>query len=337
MNRHSVSRGIVWLISLVLVVWIFKSLPLSTIMETLAELALWQWLLWAGVNFFILWIYAQRWRCLCSAAGVELCFGTLFMLRQAGQTISFLTPGPQFGGEPFQVYWLWKKFMLSGPLALLCVLLDRFYELWVNFVLLLLGIVFLMLTPALDLTDWSALLVVVALIVLGLSWSGWFLVSHQVELSEWIRKLGQRWQHNPLLQRIDAHWDKLGERLRSAIRTRKPALALALLLALLGWAGMIFEIWMLLHFFAIKPDFSALVFIVVGMRLAFLLPLPGGVGTLEAAIFWVFTILGLSMTGAGAMIAMIRLRDAIVLLIGQFALWRIGRVKMLENTPSGQE
>ncbi|MFO7831246.1 MAG: lysylphosphatidylglycerol synthase transmembrane domain-containing protein [Desulfuromonadaceae bacterium] len=337
MNRYSVSRGLIWLFSLVLVVWILKSLPLNTIIATLRGLSPWQWLAWAGVNVAILLIYVERWRCLTLAAGLDIDFSSLFMLRQAGQTISFITPGPQFGGEPFQVYWLWKKFSSSGPQALLCVMLDRFYELWINLALLLLGIVFLMLTPALGLTNWSALALIVALIVLGLSGSGWFIVLHQGKLSRWLRKLGQRWENHPRLKRIDAHWDELGERLRRVIRTRKSALALALLLAVLGWIGMIFEIWMLLHFFAIKPDFSALILIVVGMRLAFLLPLPGGVGTLEAAIFWCFAALGLPMAGAGAMIAMIRLRDALVLLIGQFALWRIGQVQTLENITPGQK
>jgi uncharacterized protein (TIRG00374 family) len=327
MNRYSVSRGLIWLVSLVLVVWIFKSLPLDAIIAALRGLSLWQWLAWVGVNVAILLIYVQRWRCLTYAAGLDIDFRALFMLRQAGQSISFITPGPQFGGEPFQVYWLWKKFSSSGPQALLSVLLDRFYELWINFALLFLGIIVLMLTPALGLTDWSALAMILALVVLGLTWSGWFLVSHQGKLSGWIKKLGQRWQHNQLLQRIDAHWDELAERLRLLIRTRKSDLSLALFLALLGWGGMIFEIWMLLYFFAIKPDFSTLVLIVVGMRLAFLLPLPGGVGSLEAGIFWCFAILGLPMAGAGAMIAMIRLRDAIVLLVGFLALWRLDHVQ----------
>lgn len=330
MNRYSVLRGFLWFASLVLLGWIFNNLPLNAIVAALHGLSAWQWLAWIGVNIAILVVYVQRWRCLTLVAGLDIDFKALFIVRQAGQSISFITPGPQFGGEPFQVYWLWKKFSSSGPQALLSVLLDRFYELWINFALLLLGIVVLMLTPALGLTDWTVLAMILTLVVVGLSWSGWFLLSYQGKLSEWIKRLGQRWQHNQLLQRIDAHWDELAERLRTLIRTRKPDLSLALCLALLGWAGMIFEIWMLLHFFAIKPGFTTLVFILVGMRLAFLLPLPGGVGSLEAGIFWCFAVLDLPLGGAGAMIAMIRLRDAIVLLVGFVALWRLERI---QNVP----
>ncbi|MDX2496229.1 MAG: lysylphosphatidylglycerol synthase transmembrane domain-containing protein, partial [Desulfuromusa sp.] len=206
----------------------------------------------------------------------------------------------------------------------------RFFELWINFAVLLLGIVILMLTPALGLTDWPALAMALALIILILSWSGWFLISHQEKVSLWINKLAQRWQHNPQLSRIDNHWDDLGARLRRLIRSEKPSLTMALFLSLLGWAGMIFEVWLLLRFFDIEPGFTALVLLVVAMRLAFLLPLPGGVGTLEAAIFWAFTGLSLPMTGAVAVIAMMRLRDTVVLLVGLFALRRIQQVDPAE-------
>jgi len=289
-------------------------------------------MVWAGLNLAILVVYAQRWRCLLTAAGLQIDFRSVFLLRQAGQLISFITPGPQFGGEPFQVYWLWKRFSASGAAAMLGVVLDRFYELWVNFAFLLLGLIVLMLTPALVLADWSSLAFSVALILFGLSCSGWFIVSHQGQLLVWIKKLGLRWQHSPLLGWVEGGWDELGTRMRMLIRAEKRSLAVALLLALLGWGGMIFETWLLLRFFAIETDFTALVLLLVGMRLAFLLPLPGGIGTLEAAVFWAFTALGLPMAGAAAILAMLRLRDALILCVGLFALHRL-RHPFTSNAP----
>ncbi len=335
MNRYKFVQALSWLFSLSLVLWIFKSLPLKTILDSVSALSLAQWALWSVLNLVIILVYVQRWRCLSVAAGLDIKFNHLFLLRQAGQLISFITPGPQFGGEPFQVYWLWKRFSSPGTLAILSVALDRFFELWINFAVLLLGIVVLMLTPALDLTDWTALAMALALMILVLSWSGWFLISHQEKVSGWIKKLAQRWQHNPQMIQINSHWDDIGARLRRLIRAEKPSLTLALFLSLLGWAGMIFEIWLLLKFFTIEPDFTTLIVLVVAMRLAFLLPLPGGVGTLEAAVFWAFTGLGLPLTAAAAVIAMMRLRDSVVLLVGLFALKRIHQVGPAEVIPVG--
>ncbi|MGK2904819.1 MAG: lysylphosphatidylglycerol synthase transmembrane domain-containing protein [Desulfuromonadales bacterium] len=335
MNRYRLVQALTWLFSLALVLWIGKSLPLTTILDSVSGLSLTQWALWSVLNLVIILVYVQRWRCLSVAAGLDITFNHLFLLRQAGQLISFITPGPQFGGEPLQVYWLWKKFSASGTLAILSVALDRFFELWINFAVLLLGLVILMLTPALGLTDLPVLATVLALMILVLSWSGWFLISHQEKVSGWIKKLAQRWQHNPQMVHMNSHWDDLGARLRRLIRSEKPSLNLALFLSLLGWAGMIFEVWLLLKFFAIEPGLTALVLLVVAMRLAFLLPLPGGVGTLEAAIFWAFTGLGLPLTGAAAAIAMMRLRDIVVLLVGLFALRRIHQTGPAEVIPVG--
>src|SRR6056297_472508 len=335
MNRYRFVQALTWLVSLVLVLWIGKNLPLATILDSVAGLSLKQWILWSVLNLMIILVYVQRWRCLCVAAGVKITFIHLFLLRQAGQLISLITPGPQFGGEPFQIYWLWKKFSIPGALAILAIALDRFFELWINFAVLLLGLVILMLTPALGLTDWSVLVMALVVIILVLSWSGWLLISHQEKISGWIKKLARRWQHNPRMAHIDSHWDDLGARLRSLIRVNKPSLLLALFLSLLGWAGMLVEVWLLLNFFAIESDFTTLVLLMVAMRLAFLLPLPGGIGTLEVAIFWAFTGLGLSLTGAAAIIAMMRLRDIVVLLVGLFALGRIHQAGPAEVIPVG--
>src|SRR5690606_41055301 len=49
----------------------------------------------------------------------------------------FITPGPQFGGEPFQLYWLWKRCSLPLYKGFLALALDRFIELSVNFAILL--------------------------------------------------------------------------------------------------------------------------------------------------------------------------------------------------------
>jgi glycosyltransferase 2 family protein len=52
------------------------------------------------------------------------------------------------------------------------------------------------------------------------------------------------------------------------------------------------------------------------VRLAFLLPLPGGIGSVEAGLFWAFQALALPLPAAAALIVLMRLRDVIILLTG---------------------
>ena len=100
----------------------------------------------------------------------------------------------------------------------------------------------------------------------------------------------------------------------------KAELALAFVWSLIGWIGLISELWLILSFFDIALTFYSFMLILVAMRLAFLLPLPGGIGTLEASLFWVFQILGLPLTVAISVMALMRLRDAITLVIGLYCV-----------------
>jgi len=56
------------------------------------------------------------------------------------------------------------------------------------------------------------------------------------------------------------------------------------------------------------------------MRLAFLLPLPGGIGSVEAALFWAFQMLGLQLSMAAGVVVLMRVRDLSLLLSGVLVL-----------------
>src|SRR5690606_8456382 len=90
-----------------------------------------------ALNISFVLVLTQRWRGLINMQRQQLSMAQVFLIRQAGQCISFITPGPQFGGEPFQLYWLWKRCSLPLYKGFLALALDRFIELSVNFAILL--------------------------------------------------------------------------------------------------------------------------------------------------------------------------------------------------------
>jgi uncharacterized protein (TIRG00374 family) len=108
----------------------------------------------------------------------------------------------------------------------------------------------------------------------------------------------------------------LGDNLRIALRTQKTRFLLAILLSLLGWAVLLGELYLILRFVGIEADLHSFLIILVAMRMALLLPMPGGVGTLEASVLWSFHTLNLPASAALGLIALMRVRDAIVLIIG---------------------
>jgi uncharacterized protein (TIRG00374 family) len=312
--------ALLWLLALLLAGSIISQLPLATIADTIKALSSAQWLIWICVNLGIILVATQRWWVLAGMLKLPVRFSELLMLRQAGQTVSFMTPGPQFGGEPLQIFWLYKRSKLPIHSALLTVCLDRFYELWINFGVLLLTSTLLLISPVAEVAHGQKIVPTLLILLLTLSLLGWLLLKQPERILAWIKRVTRHWQHHPRLQNIETHWQRMSYDLHYVMTQQQPALLKAFLLSILGWLGLLGELWLLLTFLDLNVDLSTFLTILVAMRLAFLLPLPGGLGTLEASLFWVFQYLSLPTSAVLGLIALMRLRDVIILLVGLYFL-----------------
>ncbi|MGZ4999028.1 MAG: lysylphosphatidylglycerol synthase domain-containing protein, partial [Methylomonas sp.] len=213
-------------------------------------------------------------------------------------------------------FWLWRRGERPIHSTLLALGLDRFYELWINFGVLLIGALLLAAFPVAGIVNWLGAILALASIPLTLFLLGWFILKRRDRVFAWLTQLTYRWRHHPRLQHIDTHWQRLGCDAEHVVSGGKHVLFRAFVLSLLGWVGLTAELWLLLSVFDLTMDFPAFLTIMLSMRLAFLLPLPGGIGTLEASLFWAFQYLSLPTAAAIGLIALIRLRDALVLLVG---------------------
>lgn len=330
MQRAAFFTLLLWLIAIALAAWTLAQLPLADITHSISALSAVQWIFWLGLNALIIVVLGLRWQLLTQALAAPVNLLKLLLIRQAGQAVSFITPGPQFGGEPLQIYWLYK-YGLPLRAALLSLGLDRFFELWVNFSVLLLAVLLLLAgvgdtlqydTFQYDIIkynaigDWQTALLPL-LIFLGLMFLlAWILLKQPQWINNRLERIAARWQHNHRLNNINQHWQSLSDDLRTALRTQKIRFSLALLLSLLGWVGLLSELYLILRLVGIEADVHSFLIILVAMRMALLLPMPGGVGTLEASVLWSFHTLGLPASAALGLIALMRVRDAIVLLVG---------------------
>ena len=306
--------------ALALAGWILSRLPFAGLVQTITDLHLSQWMAWIALNLLVIMLLAGRWLVLTRAMALPCKILQLLRVRQAGQVISFVTPGPQFGGEPLQVYWLWRRYAVPGHAAFLAVGLDRFYELWINFAVLLLAVLTLLTSRSVAFVDWHIIAFVLLGLILLMGLFGWFMLRQPLRVRDWIKRLTSRWHDHERLRRMDMHWSQLNESLQQVFTKQRPALGVALGLSLLAWAGMIAEFWLLLSFVDVPLDLATFVFLFTVVRLAFLLPLPGGVGSVEAGLFWAFQALALPLPAAAGLIVLMRLRDVVILLAGAAAL-----------------
>ena len=307
---------LLWLAAIPLFVWSLKTTPLKEIYRLLGNLHLAQILVLAGVNLLILLVISFRWQIILHAMGEKIPLNRVLSYRLTSFGVSYFTPGPQFGGEPAQVALLTRNHAVQTVSAVSSVYLDKLLELLVNLLVIVGGMFFALSTDfgraVLNRNDWIP--------VLGL---GLIPAAHLVAL---------RTKHYPLqwlaeksgsLQSMRTWIRKLGnlaaeaEYQIAALLERNPkSLLLAILVSFLSWAGMIFEYFIAVRFLGMQISDAQIIFAFVLSRLAFLAPMPGGLGVLEASQVFAMQAMGLPAASGLALSLWMRARDVLIGLAG---------------------
>jgi uncharacterized protein (TIRG00374 family) len=168
--------------------------------------------------------------------------------------------------------------------------------------------------------DWQGIAGVLLLLVLMLLALAWLLLRHPQRLQAWVERLTRPWQSHPRLGQLHTHFSELHAALQTLTRTKRGSLAAAIVVSLLAWVGMIGEFWLLLRFVGLDLEPGNFVLLFTVLRLSFLLPLPGGMGSMEAGMLWAFQALALPLSTAAGLIALMRLRDVLVLVFSALLL-----------------
>ncbi|MDG2139963.1 MAG: lysylphosphatidylglycerol synthase transmembrane domain-containing protein [Gammaproteobacteria bacterium] len=318
MKKKNVFNLIVWAAAGSLVFLTLRELPIAEMGLKLAEISTSAWFILFIINVAILFLTAARWKVLANIFNAELSLVDLFKIRQAGSTISFVTPGPQFGGEPLQVYWMHQKYDVPIDIALTTLGSDRLLETIINLLILVIGLS-LIIGSGLDGDFSKALLVtsitlaiLIMLTVLILKKPRWLAKIFGVLFSRFSKKISYLENYHQMSKAID--------RLVTQIKKNQSRVFFASVLGVAGWFLLTLELYFMMKVLGLSPSLYDIIFVMVGIRLALLMPIPGGVGTVEASLLWSFSILNLAAAGAAGLIALSRLRDAIILIVGMVSL-----------------
>lgn len=306
MRRRWLGRGL-WLLVPLLLWWAARGVSLGALAGALGRLTFPEAAAVAVVNMGLVLLMTARWWAVLRAQGQRPAFLSLVAYRLASFAVSFFTPGPQFGGEPLQVWLLSRRQGVPGALAAASVAVDRSLELVTNFAFLVVGAAAvgrLRLVPGGvgRLMSGSLLLLGLPLAYLGAAAAG------RRPLSGLLDRLpGAVQRRLP----SDLGWAVAeGEGLVTEFLRRRPAgLAAALGLSLVIWAGLIGEYLLMLHVLEIDlSPLGGLAALTAG-RLALFTPLPGGLGALEASQVLALEALGRARAEALALGVLIRARD----------------------------
>lgn len=301
-----------WILVPLLLWWALRRVPLTELLETLRRLQGWQVAVLLVVNIVILILVASRWWLILRSMGRPVHFGWLLAYRTASFGVSYFTPGPHLGGEALQVLVLQRRHAVPGPAAISSVFLDKLLELLANITFLVLGLAAAALNSATGawVKPWMWLL---ALLVLAFPGGHLFsLWRGRLPLTWLLRRLLRPWQapREPGQALLGAV-RQAEEQIAALCRERPRVLLHTLGISVIVWVGLVGEYLLMAAFLGLSLSIPQVMLVLTLARLAFLFPLPGGLGALEASQVLAMHLLGLNPALGISISLVIRARDLI--------------------------
>jgi uncharacterized protein (TIRG00374 family) len=319
-------RYLLWLAAPLLALVMLQHVSPGQTWSVLSRLSGVQILALIAANGLVLLILSGRWWLILQSQGYVIPYLALAGYRVVVFGVNYFTPGPQLGGEPLQVYLVQRRHRVPPATAIASVTLDKLLELLSNFTFLAAGVICMLecqvwhgvaASPSILL---GAGLILLPVGVLAALWAGWHPLSRLLQAGTYL--LPQAW-----LERRGwlAAYQDISQAIRESenqttrlCRERPLTVAQALLFSALGWAAMIGEYWLALHFLGQSLTLAQTISALTAARIAFLMPLPAGLGALEASQVLALGALGINPAVGMSLSLLIRARDVA---LGGLGLW----------------
>ncbi len=305
-SLRNLRRAGLYAAAAVLLVFALRGLPLASVWETLSRLQLWQIGSLLLINAVVIGSMTLRWWLVARAEKPRLPFLPFLACRLAVFGVSYFTPGPQVGGEALQVLFLRREHGQSLARAVSTVTIDKLLEFLGNFLFIGLGLFAFLRNGMfagnhLPVWTWALLAIVLLWPLLHLILLARGKLPISFLLNRFVRRFHtQKWFRTTLVS----------ERLGAAFTRRHPGYLLgALGASLVCWTAMAAEYLLILHFLQGYPGFWQGLSALTASLLAFLMPLPGGLGALEASQVISLGSFGYPAALAISVTVIMRLRD----------------------------
>lgn len=265
------------------------------------------------INAIIFALYCLRWYIILLAMGGHISFWEIVKNRLAGFSVSYVTPGPQVGGEPLQVYLLESRNNIDTMISIPSIFLDRYFDFLANFTFLLFSSIYLSIN-----TQYYPIKTVIILTILITLYLGFFILHlKKIAIFSWLFKL-----FLPKKTKLCNIVFKVENNIILFLQNI-PSLLYLFGISSFIWLLTIYELWFTVFCFEKKLSFYETIAILTTMRLALLTPFPGGIGVLESSQVWITKHLGFDQNIGGVICVFIRIRDLLFIICGFYYLKKL--------------
>ncbi|GAB4332922.1 MAG: hypothetical protein Kow0037_10900 [Calditrichia bacterium] len=302
-----------------LVWYVWHLTPFSLVWQTVQNLSAGELLVLFGINIFTVLLFTLRWQALIRSQGYRVSFTKLYFYRLAGFGYNYFSPGIQIAGEPLQAGFLIKRENIPAAFATATLMADKILEFGSKSVFLGIGVLFLINLNLLksDLSPLTILLTIGLLalpfLTLGAYLRGKRPVTGLIKIC--LAGLKGRKRFSCIKSFVE---QSEAELIRLAQKGRKFLIG-GFVFSLAGWLLFLLEFWLSLKFLNVNFYWSQGIALFTGSKMAFLIPVPAGMGALDAIMAWLFKIMGKPVATGLAVVLLIRVRDVLFGVLGIIA------------------
>ncbi len=293
-----------------LLIFALREAPLREIWAALQRLRWWQILLILFVDALIYVMVTARWWFIVQAENKQVSYLPMIAVRISVFGVSYFTFGPQVGGEPLQILYLQRRYGLSYTHATSTVIMDKLLEFLANFLLLAFGLATLIHAGLIPTSELPALASLGGLVLL-LTWP----FIHIALMMRGRHPLTAFLYHLPFLPKTarPIRFLRASEWLAGRFCRRHPtALYSAILVSVLAAVGMVGEYFLMTRFLQIHLTSWQTAAAWTAGWLSFLVPVPGGLGALEASQVFALGFFGIAAASAVSIALLMRGRDILI-------------------------
>ncbi len=265
----------------------------------------------------LIWIIgALKWKLILKDQGYDFSFSKLLEIYFAGFSLTYLTPIAIIGGEGFRAYALRNKFSIPWRKNIAVLAIEKILSALSLGVFLLFGVV-----SFLFLTNWylkylEILIIGIFILIVFILLFLYFKLYQKDNLVKLILKIlgikGNGVAYN------------FSRDIFSFFNVKKPLFLETCLVSFLRYVAIFLRTWLLVFFLTQSQSVLIAGSIMLFMYISYLIPVPAGLGSLEAAQSFAFNYLGLGAVQGITFSLVLRSAELFVVAFGIIFLFKLG-------------
>jgi len=303
------------IIGIALFIGVILKTGIDEIWKTLSQFSLLNFLLFLALSVLNFALYTLRWDIILKKIHGQhhgIRFLRLFLHRMSAFALSYLTPSAQTGGEPLRVMLL-EHDNIPPKTATASVIIDKALEFAALFVFIGMGIFLALLDSSLPNATRIVFIIILAFLITLIFWFYYSSVKKIGFFSSILRftRLNKIKRVQKMEEKIIAVEAQMSEFYRNHLKT----FFILIIISLVTTAFLLLEHYLVARFMGVRLTFFQTFMVSTIPYIAYVIPVPGGLGLLEGGHAAMFAALGVN-TNAFVLVFIIRMRDLVFVLAG---------------------